>query len=55
VEDVPCTEHTTNANKILAKNPEQIRPLPSHKWGDKLREIGWGCVDWIHMAQNKDQ
>jgi hypothetical protein len=19
-----------------------------------LREIGWGCVDWIHLAQNRD-
>jgi hypothetical protein len=20
-----------------------------------LREIGWGGVDWIHLAQDKDQ
>jgi hypothetical protein len=20
-----------------------------------LREIGWGCMDWIDMAQDRDQ
>jgi hypothetical protein len=20
-----------------------------------LREIGWGCVDWIDLAQDKDE
>jgi hypothetical protein len=20
-----------------------------------LREIGWGCMDWINLAQDKDQ
>jgi hypothetical protein len=19
-----------------------------------LREIGWGCVEWIHLAQDRD-
>jgi len=30
-----------------------------HKWEDNigvgLREIGWEVVDWIHLAQDKDQ
>jgi hypothetical protein len=37
------------------------RPLgrPRHRWVDNikmdLREIGWDGVDWIDMAQDKDQ
>jgi hypothetical protein len=36
------------------------RPLgrPSHKWGDSvkmdLREIRWGGMEWIHVAQDRD-
>jgi hypothetical protein len=30
-----------------------------HKWQDDikmdLREIGWGCMDWIDLAQDRDQ
>jgi hypothetical protein len=22
---------------------------------DELREIGWGGMDWIHLAQNRNQ
>jgi hypothetical protein len=42
-------------------NPEGKRLLrrPRHRWEDKikmdLREIGFGGVDWIHMAQDRDQ
>jgi hypothetical protein len=32
---------------------------PRHKWEDAikmdLREIGWGVMGWINMAQNRDQ
>jgi hypothetical protein len=37
------------------------RPLrrPRHRWGDNikiyLREIGWGGVDWIDLAQDRNQ
>jgi hypothetical protein len=49
------------ARKILVAKPEGKRPLgrPMGRWKDnirmKLREIGWEGVDWIHLAQNKDQ
>jgi hypothetical protein len=42
---------------ILVGRPEGTRPLgrPRHRWVDKiktdLREIGFGDVDWIHLAQ----
>jgi hypothetical protein len=50
-----------NAYKILAGKPEGKRPLgrPRHRWVDNikmdLREIGWDGVDWIDLAQNRDQ
>jgi hypothetical protein len=33
--------------------------IPTRKWEDNirtdLREIGWKSVDWIHVAQDRDQ
>jgi hypothetical protein len=49
------------AYRILMGNPEGKRPLgrPKRKWVDNiemdLREKGWGGVDWIDLAQNRDQ
>jgi hypothetical protein len=48
------------AYNILAGRPEERRPLgrPRHRWEDNikidLREIGFGNVDWIHLAQDRD-
>jgi hypothetical protein len=42
-------------------NPEGKRPLgtPRCRWEDNirmgLREIGWGGMDWIDLAQDRDQ
>jgi hypothetical protein len=50
-----------NAYRVLAGKPEGNRPLgrPSYEWVDNvkmcLREIGWGGVDWIDLAENGDQ
>jgi hypothetical protein len=41
--------------------PERNRPLgrPRCRWQDNirmdLREIGWEGVDWINLAQDRDQ
>jgi hypothetical protein len=41
--------------------PEGKRPLgrPRGRWQDgikiDLREIGWGGVEWIHLAQDRDR
>jgi hypothetical protein len=45
-----------NANRILVGMPEGKRPLgrPRRRWVD-LREIGWDGMDWIYLAQNRDQ
>jgi hypothetical protein len=45
----------------LVGKPEGKRPLERlwHRWEDGVRmdlgEIGWGDVEWIHLAQDRDQ
>jgi hypothetical protein len=47
--------------KVLVGKPEGKRPLgrPRRRWEDRvrmdLREIGLEDVDWIRLAQDKDQ
>jgi hypothetical protein len=49
------------AYKILVGRPEGRRPLgrPRRRWEDNikmdLREVGFGDVDWIHLAQDSDR
>jgi hypothetical protein len=46
---------------ILMGKPEGNRPLgrPRSRWVDNikmdLRETGWDGMDWIDLAQNRDQ
>jgi hypothetical protein len=46
-----------NAYRILVGKPQGERPLgrPRRRWVDNLREIGRDGVDWVHMAQDRDQ
>jgi hypothetical protein len=50
-----------NAYKKLVEKPEGKRPLgsPIQRWVDNikmdLRELGWGAMHWIDLAQNRDQ
>jgi hypothetical protein len=50
-----------NAYRILAEKPEGKRPLgrPRRRWVNNikidLREIGWDGMDWIDLAQDRDQ
>jgi hypothetical protein len=50
-----------NAYRILVGMPEGKRPLGrSRRWRVDnirmdLREIRWGVIDWIDMAQDKDR
>jgi len=47
--------------KILVVKPEGRRPLgrSGHRWEDNirmdLREIGCEGVDWMHLAEGRDQ
>jgi hypothetical protein len=45
-----------NAYRVLLGSPEGKRPLgkPKRRWKDDLREIGWGGMGWIRLAQYKD-
>jgi hypothetical protein len=50
-----------DAYRIMVGKPERKRPLgrPRHRWVDNnkmdFREIGWDGVDWMDMAQDRDQ
>jgi hypothetical protein len=46
--------------RVLVRKPEGKRPLerPRRRWEDgikmDLREIGWGGLEWIQLAQDRD-
>jgi hypothetical protein len=46
--------------RILVGKPGGKKPLgrPRRRWEYNiemdLREIGWGCMDWIDLAQDRD-
>jgi hypothetical protein len=46
---------------FLVGKPEGKRPLarPRRKWVDNIKmdleEMGWGGVDWIGLAQDRDK
>jgi hypothetical protein len=50
-----------NAYRISVRKAECKKPLgrPRSRWVDNikmdLREIGWNGVDWIDLAQDRDQ
>jgi hypothetical protein len=50
-----------NAYRILVGKPEGRSPLgrPRRMWVNNikmdLREIGWDGIDWIDLAQDRDQ
>jgi hypothetical protein len=48
------------AYRALVGKPEGRRPLgrPRRRWQDikmDLREVGWGGMDWINLAQDRDR
>jgi hypothetical protein len=49
------------AYRALVEKPEGRRPLgrPRRRWEDNnkmdLREVGWGGMDWINLAQDSDR
>jgi hypothetical protein len=51
-----------NSCRLLVANPEGKRPLgrPRRRWVDNnirmdLGEVGWGDVDWIGLAQDRNR
>jgi hypothetical protein len=67
--DVKIWEHCTdndilmwvNAYRLLVGKPEEERPLgrPRRRWVDNIRmdlgEEGWGDVDWIGLAKDRNR
>jgi hypothetical protein len=54
-------EEVRGAYNILVGKPEGRRPLgrPRRRWEDNIKmdleEIGFGNVDWIRLAQDRDR
>jgi transcription termination factor 2 len=54
-------EEKRNAYRLLVGKPEGKRLLgrPRRRWVDNIRmdlgEVGWGDVDWIGMAQDRNR
>jgi hypothetical protein len=50
-----------NAYRILVRKPKGKRPLgrPRRRWVGNIKmdfgEIGWDGMDWIDLAQDRDQ
>jgi hypothetical protein len=50
-----------NVYMNLVEKPQETEPLgrPVCRWNDNikmdLKETGWDGVDWIHLAQDRDQ
>jgi hypothetical protein len=53
-------EEKKNVYGLLVGKPEGKRPLgrPRRRWVDNIRmdlgEVGWGGVDWIDLAQDRE-
>ena len=51
----------SGAYRVLVGKPEGKRPLgrPKRRWVDNIRmdlqEVGYGYVDWIGLAQDRDR
>jgi hypothetical protein len=58
---VSAYSHLGNVYRVLEGTLERKRPLgrPRRRWEDgiemDLREIVWGGVEWIHLAQERDR
>jgi hypothetical protein len=50
-----------NVYKVLVGNPDEKKQLgrPRRKWENGIRmdhrKTGWGSVDWIQLAQDRDR
>jgi hypothetical protein len=57
---VACMGEERYVYRVLMGKPGGKRPLgrPRRRWENRIRmditEIGWGSVDWIWLAQDKD-
>jgi hypothetical protein len=60
-EPVARMEKKMSVYRTFMGKREGNRPLgiPRHRWEDNikvdLKEIRWGVMDWIHLAQGREQ
>jgi hypothetical protein len=58
---VGCVGETRGAYRILVGKSEGKKPLgrPRHRWEDNiefdLEEVGWGRMDWVDLAQDREK
>jgi len=58
---VTCMGERRGVYWVLVGRPEGKRPLrrPRLRWEDNikmdLQEVGWGNMDWIELAQDRDR
>jgi hypothetical protein len=58
---LPRMGEKSNAYRLSVGKPEGKSPLgrPRRRWVDNIKmdlfEIGWGGVDWIGLAQDRDK
>jgi hypothetical protein len=52
--NVACMGERRNVYRVLVGKPEGKRPLerPRRRWEDGIK---MGCVEWIHLAQDRDR
>jgi hypothetical protein len=57
---IPCMGERRLAYRVLVGRTEGRRLLerPRHRWEDNIkmdfRDMGWGSMDWIDLAQDRD-
>jgi hypothetical protein len=60
-EDSMGRAYSMHPYRSLLGKPEDKRPLgrPRRRWKDNikmdLRDIGWGSIDWIVLAEDRDR
>jgi hypothetical protein len=58
---VACMGEERKAYRVLVGKPEGKKLLgrPKHRWEDGIRmdfrETGWGSVEWVQLAQDRDR
>ena len=54
-------EERRGVYRVLVGKSDEKRPLgrPRRRWEENikknLKEMGWGDMDWIHLAQDRDK